>query len=110
MKKLAYYILFGAALFASAPIFGQAKYDFSKLKMENLGRGVVAVRQNPEEVTVSWRYLESDPENQAFDVYRNGKKVNSKPITNTTYFIDKNKEAGEAVYSIKPIKGGKEGS
>lgn len=110
MKKLAYYILFGAALFASVPILGQAKYDFSKLKMENLGRGVVAVRQSPEEVTVSWRYLESDPENQTFDVYRDGKKVNSKPIANSTYFIDKNKENNSTVYTVKPTQGGKEGS
>ena len=52
----------------------QAAYDFSKLQPEKLGRGVVAVRENPETVNISWRYLSSDPENQAFDVYRDGKK------------------------------------
>ena len=51
---------------------------FSKMQREKLGRGVVAIRENPSKVAVSWRYLESDPENQSFDIYRNGKKVNSK--------------------------------
>ena len=108
--KFRFLILFGAALLSVAPGFAQSKYDFSKLKMEDLGRGVVAVRQSPEEVTVSWRYLNSDPENQAFDIYRNGKKINSKPITDATYFTDKNKDAKETEYVVKPLKGGKEGS
>ena len=56
----------------------QSNYDFSKMRRENLGRGVVAVRENPKEVAVSWRYLESDPEDQSFDVFRDGKKLNSR--------------------------------
>ena len=85
----------------------QAKYDFSKLQRENLGRGVVAVRENPSTVAVSWRYLESDPENPAFDVYRNGKKINKKPITDVTFFTDSYSGNGEAKYEIKALKGDK---
>ena len=87
----------------------QAKYDFTKLQREKLGRGVVAVRENPSRVAVSWRYLESDPENQAFDVYRNGKKVNAKPITDATFFTDNYTGNGEAKYEIRALKGDKIG-
>ena len=83
----------------------QAKYDFTKLQREKLGRGVVAVRENPSRVAVSWRYLESDPENQAFDVYRNGKKVNAKPITDATFFTDDYTGNGEEKYEIRALKG-----
>lgn len=96
------------ALVGSAMIFSagaQSKYDFSKLKMENLGRGVVAIRENPEKVTVSWRYLSADPENQTFDVYRNGKKINSKPIKDATFFSDNYKGTEAATYSVKPSNG-----
>lgn len=85
----------------------QAKYDFTKLQREKLGRGVVAVRENPSRVAVSWRYLESDPESQAFDVYRNGKKVNAKPITDATFFTDNYTGNGEAKYEIRALKGDK---
>ena len=50
----------------------QGKYDLSKLRMEKLGRGVIAVRRNKDEVFVSWRYLSSDPAGVAFNVYRDG--------------------------------------
>ena len=62
---------------------------------------------NPSRVAVSWRYLESDPENQAFDVYRNGKKVNAKPITDATFFTDNYTGNGEAKYEIRALKGDK---
>mgnify|MGYP006877193006 CR=1 FL=1 len=39
---------------------GAANYDFSKLKREHFGRGVIAIRENPSTVAVSWRYLSSD--------------------------------------------------
>ena len=35
----------------------QPAYNYSKLQKEQLGRGVVAIRENPSEVVVSWRYL-----------------------------------------------------
>ena len=49
-------------------VSAQSNYDFTKMQREKLSRGVVAVRENPQEVAVSWRYLSSDPEDQAFDV------------------------------------------
>ena len=49
------------------------KYDFTKLKREKLGRGVIAIRQDAENVFVTWRYLSKDPRNTSFNVYRDGK-------------------------------------
>ena len=83
----------------------QSNYDFSKMRRENLGRGVVAVRENPKEVAVSWRYLESDPEDQSFDVFRDGKKLNSKPLTDVTFFKDTYSGNSQAVYEVRSRKG-----
>ena len=105
MRKIQY--LLPLLALGSLQAEAQAKYDFTKLQREKLGRGVVAVRENPSRVAVSWRYLESDPENQAFDVYRNGKKVNAKPITDATFFTDNYTGNGEAKYEIRALKGDK---
>lgn len=78
--------------------------------MENLGRGVVAVRESPNKVNVSWRYLTQDPESQAFNVYRNGKKLNSKPIEDVTFFTDSYSGNKPATYEVRPVKGTLSGS
>lgn len=72
----------------AAFVVAQPNYDFSKLKREHLGRGVIAIRENSSTVAVSWRYLSSDPMDESFDVYRNGEKVNKYPIRNATFFQD----------------------
>lgn len=112
MKKLITN-LFWACLMSTA-IAGnaeaQARYDFSKLRMENPGRGVVAVRQSPEKVNISWRYLPDDPESQTFDVYRNGKKLNRTPITDSTFFTDTYSGKEAASYEVRPAKGHLTGS
>ena len=38
--------------------------------MENLGRGVVALRTSATQVLVSWRVLGTDPSDIAFNLYR----------------------------------------
>ncbi len=100
------------AIFSLIPAsaISQARYDFSRLKMENLGRGVVAVRESPEKVNISWRYLTQDPESQAFDIYRDGKKINKAPITESTYFSDEYKGSSAATYEVRPTKGNLSGS
>ena len=50
-------------------------------QMEKLGRGMIAINQGDGKVYVGWRMLGTDPENIAFNVYRNNICVNSKPIT-----------------------------
>jgi len=68
---------------------------FAQRQMENLGRGVVAVRTGEKSVFISWRMLNSDPQNIAFNIYRltdNSKpvKLNSQPLSSVSWFIDDN--------------------
>lgn len=90
----------------AACCLAQTAYDFSKLKMEPLGRGVIAVRKSPSEVFVSWRYLSSDPAGTAFDIYRDGVKVNDKAVKDVCWFIDGNSSSSAATYEVRPRKGG----
>ena len=70
------------------------------LAEERLDRGVVAVRQADGKVFVSWRTLKSDTKDMAFDVYRNGTKLNKKPLTEGgAWFVDE-EPMGEAVYQV----------
>lgn len=55
---------------------------------EKLDRGVVAVKTTSG-VFVSWRSLEEDPATMTFDVYRDGEKVNTSPITKGTNLNDR---------------------
>lgn len=104
-------LLTSAAIFGLGTLsaFAQGAYDYANMQLENLGRGVVAVRENPETVTVSWRYLLSDPDNQQFDIYRDGKKINKSPLSGATYFKDKYKAGKAATYEVKPLKEGATG-
>ena len=88
----------------AAFVVAQPNYDFSKLKREHLGRGVIAIRENPSTVAVSWRYLSSDPMDESFDIYRNGEKVNKYPIRNVTFFQDIYKGTESVLYTVKAIQ------
>lgn len=56
--------------------------------MENLDRGVVAVSQGGSQVYIGWRLLGTEPDTIAFNVYRNGVKINASPITGSTNYVD----------------------
>ncbi|WP_139997156.1 S-layer homology domain-containing protein [Paenibacillus paridis] len=56
-------------------------------QMENLDRGLVAVKE-ANHVYVGWRLLGTDSSSIAFNLYRNGVKVNASPITGSTNFED----------------------
>jgi rhamnogalacturonan endolyase len=64
----------------------------------------VAVKQTPSEAFVSWRYLETDPADIAFDVYRNGTRLNSKPIIRTTWYVDTESPADSVTYEVRPAR------
>lgn len=98
MKKS---IVFGIIASASLTLNAQSAYNGDKIQIEKLNRGVVAVRESPAKVAVSWRFLSSDSDNTQFDVYRNGKKVNKIPVASSTFFIDENPSAEAAVYEVK---------
>ncbi|MGX9219347.1 rhamnogalacturonan lyase family protein [Massilia varians] len=82
--------------------------------MENLGRGVVAVRTSANAVFVSWRLLGLDPDGVAFNVYRstNGGpaiKLNATPLTQGTNYVDgAAATAFSYSYSVRPVIAGVE--
>lgn len=77
-------------------------------QMEFLTRGVVAVRKNINTVYVGWRLLGTDPSTIAFNVYRDGVKLNAAPITSSTNFEDNT--ALDGSYTVRPIINGVEGT
>ena len=107
MKCITLYFSF--CLIAISSI-AQPNYDFSKLKRERLGRGVIAIRENPSTVTVSWRYLSSDPMNESFDIYRNGEKINNHPLKDATFFQDAYTGTESVLYTVKAREGKTESS
>ena len=82
--------------------FGQACYDYPSMATERLDRGLVAIRQADGKVMLSWRILRSDRKGEPFDVYRNGQRLNSKPLTTGgSLFIDEQPLAEEATYEVR---------
>lgn len=108
MRKIAIYLLCIFMLPPVATMTAQTGYNYSKLQREKLNRGVVAIRENPSEVIVSWRYLSSDPIQTGFNVYKDGKKLTDTPVTVSTLFRDKNNSQKAAVYEVRPVIKGKE--
>ena len=88
--------------------FSQPNYDYSKLKMEKLGRGLVVVKKDSVTNFITWRYLSSDVMNTAFNVYRNNVKINQHPVDNVTYFEDKISSQEKQVYTVEVVRDGKE--
>lgn len=70
--------------------------------MENLDRGVVAVYKGGSQVYVGWRMFGTDPANIGFNVYRNGTKINSSPITGSTNYLDTGGSAS-SIYRVAPV-------
>lgn len=76
-------------------------------QMEFLNRGVVALRKSSSQVFISWRLLGNDPSGIAFNIYRDGVKLNTTPITNSTNFLDNTTVNG--TYTVKAVNNGSEG-
>ncbi|WP_084774495.1 carbohydrate-binding protein [Nonomuraea candida] len=83
-------------------------------RMENLGRGVVAVRSGAGEVLVSWRLLGLDPDGIGFNVYRSTAggaevRLNSAVLTGGTNFADRTADLTRSnSYRVRPVIGGAE--
>ena len=77
--------------------------------MENLGRGVIAVRSTTTDVFVSWRLLGTDPPDTSFNLYRStgaGSPVllNAEPLTGPTHYVDSAADLTQAnTYFVRPI-------
>lgn len=74
--------------------------------MEWLDRGVVAVKVS-NGVFLSWRLLGTDPQDVAFNIYRNGILVNGTPLTGGTNFVD-TAGTNNASYEVKAVIDGQE--
>ncbi|MBQ8360672.1 MAG: rhamnogalacturonan lyase [Bacteroidaceae bacterium] len=92
----------------SVGINAQPKYDFEKLQREELGRGVVAIRQSETETCLTWRYLSSDPVETAFNIYRDGQQVATVPAGAATMWVDKLAGGKVANYEVRPVVNGTE--
>ena len=83
-------------------------------QMETLGRGVIAIKSEPQKIVVSWRVLGADPEALAFNLYRSAdgavpEKLNPAPLTGSTHFTDTTFNASAAnTYSVRPFLAGAE--
>lgn len=97
-----------ALLLASrAPVHAQ-------MHMENLNRGVVALRSSSTQVYVSWRFLGLDPDSMGFHVYRSiggaaAVQLTSTPLTGTTDYRDTPGSAAFAstiAYYVRPVVDG----
>jgi hypothetical protein len=75
-------------------------------QVEKLDRGVISVRSGSGNL-VSWRWLATDPDDVAFNVYRGGTKVNSSPLTGATDYLDAG-AAADASYTVRAVVGGAE--
>ncbi|WP_084134430.1 S-layer homology domain-containing protein [Paenibacillus harenae] len=75
-------------------------------QMEYLNRGLVAIKES-NSVFVSWRLLGTDPADIAFNLYRDGKRVNARPITDSTNYVDSEGTADSA-YTVRAVIGGSE--
>ncbi|WP_162466059.1 RICIN domain-containing protein [Streptomyces taklimakanensis] len=75
-------------------------------QMEDLDRGLVSVRSGSGNL-VSWRLLGTESRDVAFNLYRDGTRVNSSPITGSTNHLDPGAPAG-ASYTVRAVVGGVE--
>lgn len=73
--------------------------------MEALDRGAVAVPAKDGGNLISWRLLATDAPQTTFDVYRDGKKINSRPLSGATNLVDKDGTA-QASYVIRTLVDG----
>lgn len=95
MKKrfLSLLLIFCLCLTAFAQLIPNYSPD---IRMEKLGRGLVAYRDGTSTIRISWRYLKSDDINISFNIYRSiivggteGSRVlvnSSGPVSKSTFF------------------------
>ncbi len=76
---------------------------------ERLDRGVVAVPARDGGWLVSWRLLASDGMATAFDVYRDGRKINAQPVSQATSYVDP-QGSGSSRYTVRARVGGRAGA
>lgn len=109
MSRFAFHFLLAVVVLCLA---GAAS---AQRQMENLNRGLVAIRKNSTQIYLGWRLFGNDPSNIAFNLYRSANgaaavKVNATPLTVTTDFTDSPGNLSTTSYSyfIRPVLDGVE--
>jgi rhamnogalacturonan endolyase len=104
-------------LYAIGVMFFCASAAFAQYQMEDLSRGVVAVRTGSAQVYVGWRLLGVEATaNIGFNVYRStdggpAAKLNSSVITTSTNFMDNSVNPGQSNrYFVRAVVNGAEQS
>ncbi|KAL4956794.1 hypothetical protein BDW69DRAFT_202558 [Aspergillus filifer] len=103
-----------AQALAAATLFTLAQ---STRPLENLGRGVVAVRASDESILVAWRLLGLDSEDIGFNVYRSAggddaEKLNDEVLTSSTgtNFLDETADPStDNTYFVRTVIDDEEG-
>lgn len=101
MSRAAWKLLFLVPLLAP-PALQAAR------RMENLNRGVVAVRKSSDQVFISWRVLGLDDPDTGFNLYRStdggtALKLNPVPLMVTNFTDTKASGASEHAYFVRPV-------
>jgi rhamnogalacturonan endolyase len=86
-------------------LFSNFQLSYSQYQMEDLDRGIVAVKTSETSVFISWRLLISDPDAIGFNVYRGNTKINSSLVVNSTNFLDINGTINDK-YHVVSVSGG----
>ncbi|WP_404817982.1 rhamnogalacturonan lyase [Streptomyces resistomycificus] len=96
-----------ATLAASAlTVLPQTAHAATARQVERLDRGLTSVHTSGGNL-VSWRWLATDPNDVAFNVYRGGAKLNSSPVTGSTNYFDSG-APDSADYTVRPVVSGTE--
>ncbi|MFS0691588.1 rhamnogalacturonan lyase [Streptomyces nitrosporeus] len=96
----------GVLAAAGTVALGPASQAATARQAEALDRGVVSVHTDSGNL-VSWRWLGTDPDNVAFNVYRAGTKVNASPVTASTNYFHQGAPA-TADYTVRAVVNGAE--
>ncbi|MEU5822870.1 rhamnogalacturonan lyase [Streptomyces sp. NPDC047803] len=91
---------------AGLVVTGRASHAATARQAEALDRGVVSVHTGAGNL-IGWRWLATDADSVAFNVYRAGTKVNASPVTGSTNYF----HAGapdSADYTVRAVVGGVE--
>lgn len=75
-----------------------------ELDPEPLSRGTIATKTS-QGILVNWRWLINDPAGVAFNVLRNGVRLNDSPITTKTNWLDAEGNTADS-YTVETVIGG----
>ncbi|MFE7764121.1 rhamnogalacturonan lyase [Streptomyces sp. NPDC057438] len=82
----------------------QTAHAATARQVERLDRGLTSVHTGGGNL-VSWRWLATDPNDVAFNVYRGGTRLNSSPLTTSTNYLDAG-APDSADYTVRAVVNG----